>query len=185
VADRQALVPLEADPRTGQPLPKDVQERLLESARVTMALIRNFEGYRRRLAQTMGVSVTELRALGRIAEDSSTTPRSLSDQLALTTGSVTALLDRLERAGYIERVRHPYDRRSIQLALTPTGGEALAMAYQAFQARLLGAFESMPPDSVCIVQEFLRLAAGGYEQVDEPFTVPGGDIPSGVAAAAL
>src|SRR3954452_8531566 len=50
VADRP-VAPLEADPRTGQPLSQDVQTRLLESARVTMALIRNFEGYRRRLAQ--------------------------------------------------------------------------------------------------------------------------------------
>jgi DNA-binding MarR family transcriptional regulator len=150
-----------------------------------MSLIRNVEAYRRRLAHTLGISVTELRALGRIAEDPAITPSALADQLGLTSGSVTALLDRLEQAGCIERERHPHDRRSIHLALTPQGDEAIAVTYRTFQARLLRAFESMPPDSVCIVQEFLRLAASGYETVEEPSAADRSVIAPDPAAAGV
>ena len=41
--------------------------------------------------------------------------------LRLTPSTLTSLADRLERDGYIERRRHPTDRRTVVLALTATG----------------------------------------------------------------
>jgi DNA-binding MarR family transcriptional regulator len=170
MADREPFAPLERDPSTGEPLPDDVRRRLQESAGVIMLVIRNVEGYRRRLAQSLGISVTELRALGRIAEADSLTPRALADQLGITTGSVTPLLDRLEDTGYLRRVPHPHDRRSIQLELTGQGAEAIGGTYRTFQSRLLAAVRAMPDDTVASVNEFLRLAAGGYEPIEDPGT---------------
>jgi len=168
MTDRQPYAPLETDPRTGAPLTDEARASLQESARTILGLIHNVEAYRRRLAHSMGVSVTELRALGRIGAGTAITPRSLADELGLTTGSVTPLLDRLEQASYIRRTPHPHDRRSIQLELTDTGSEAVAAAYRTFQSRLLAAVQAMPGDAVCTVNEFLRIAAGGYEPVEEP-----------------
>ncbi|WP_210508914.1 MarR family winged helix-turn-helix transcriptional regulator [Naasia sp. SYSU D00057] len=171
MADREPFAPLEVDPRTGLPLPEDVRERLQESAGTVMSLIRNVESYRRRLSHGLGVSVTELRALGRIGQMDGLTPRALADQLGLTTGSVTPLLDRLEQAALIRRTPHPHDRRSIQLELTDEGAAVIGTAFGTFQARLLAAVQSMPSDAVSTANEFLRLAAGGYEPLDEPHTV--------------
>jgi DNA-binding MarR family transcriptional regulator len=44
--------------------------------------------------------------------------------LRLTPSTLTSLADRLERDGYIERRRHPTDRRTVVLALTPAGRRA-------------------------------------------------------------
>lgn len=49
----------------------------------------------------------------------SVTPTGLAKHLGVTSASMTALLDRLERAGAIERVRHPSDRRSLLITATP------------------------------------------------------------------
>src|SRR5512139_3350575 len=44
--------------------------------------------------------------------------------LRLTPSTLTSLADRLERAGYVERRRHPPDRRTVLLALTAVGRRA-------------------------------------------------------------
>ena len=47
------------------------------------------------------------------------TPRTIATELGLTTGSVTTMLDRLERAGYVTRTRDTSDRRKVIIDATP------------------------------------------------------------------
>ncbi|MFD5589011.1 MarR family winged helix-turn-helix transcriptional regulator [Streptomyces sp. NPDC127063] len=56
------------------------------------------------------------------------TPRMLGEHLGLTSGAVTACLDRLERAGHIRRVRESSDRRVVHLYYEPRARE-LAKAF--------------------------------------------------------
>lgn len=56
--------------------------------------------------------------------------------LDLTPSTLTSLADRLERDGYLERRRHPTDRRTVVLALTPEG-EAAFRAEKAFYRQLI------------------------------------------------
>ena len=61
------------------------------------------------------------------------TPTALSRHLGVTSASMTALLDRLERAGAIERVRHPSDRRSLVITATPFAEQTVGAPVVAFQ----------------------------------------------------
>jgi len=56
--------------------------------------------------------------------------------LRLTPSTLTSLADRLERDGYLERRRHPTDRRTVVLALTSTGKRAYA-AEKSFYRHLI------------------------------------------------
>ena len=47
----------------------------------------------------------------------------LSEHLIVTKSNVVGLIDRLERAGYVQRVSHPSDRRFNQIVLTPKGAK--------------------------------------------------------------
>ncbi|TPM37938.1 MarR family transcriptional regulator [Mesorhizobium sp. B2-3-4] len=49
------------------------------------------------------------------------TPTALYEATMVTSGAMTARLDRLEKAGWIERAPHPSDRRGIVVRLTTTG----------------------------------------------------------------
>lgn len=51
-------------------------------------------------------------------------PSTIAERLMVTTGSMTSLLDTLERRGLVERQAHPSDRRRLLVHLTPEG-EAL------------------------------------------------------------
>jgi DNA-binding MarR family transcriptional regulator len=65
------------------------------------------------LAAHLGLNVTDLRCLEVVLEVPGITPGQLAVRAGLTTGAVTGVLDRLERAGYVQRRPDPADRRSL------------------------------------------------------------------------
>jgi DNA-binding MarR family transcriptional regulator len=65
------------------------------------------------VAERLGVNRTDLRCLDVLLQLGEATPGELCTRLGLTTGSVTAMLDRLETMGYLSRSRHPSDRRKV------------------------------------------------------------------------
>jgi DNA-binding MarR family transcriptional regulator len=77
------------------------------------------DDFDRETARVLGVNETDLRCLEvLIQEENEATPRLLADRLGLTTGSVTAMLDRLEKLNYIARAAHPGDRRKVIVTAT-------------------------------------------------------------------
>lgn len=70
-----------------------------------------------------GLNVTDTRFLVHLGATAghATTPKQAGDQLELSTGAMTSLLDRLEQRGLLARRPNPGDRRSILVQLTPAG----------------------------------------------------------------
>jgi DNA-binding MarR family transcriptional regulator len=67
------------------------------------------------------------------------------------TGSMTLILDRLEKAGLIERRSIPHDRRSVLIALTEAGSEVSqksAQAYNAIQDTTLAGVETAEVEKI-------------------------------------
>jgi DNA-binding MarR family transcriptional regulator len=71
------------------------------------------------LARQAGITATDLDALEHLEADGPLTQRELGDRLSLTSGAITMLVDRLERAGWVNRRPHPTDRRYLLLELSP------------------------------------------------------------------
>ena len=53
-------------------------------------------------------------------------PYEIGERLLVTRGTVTGLLDSLEKQGLVRRVPHPADRRMLQIELTETARSLLA-----------------------------------------------------------
>jgi DNA-binding MarR family transcriptional regulator len=70
-------------------------------------------------AARLGVNRTDLHCLNIIENSGGLTAGELADEAGLTTGAVTGVIDRLERAGYARRVSDPADRRRVKLEVTP------------------------------------------------------------------
>ncbi len=119
-----------------------------ELAASMLGFVRGVEAFRHQFARRVKVSDTEIRALGRIAEAGSITPKKLADALELTTGTVTSLIDRLESIDLIARAPNPRDRRSILLALTPDGLATMTEMYDLFQRVLLESVGDLPAEVV-------------------------------------
>jgi DNA-binding MarR family transcriptional regulator len=69
-----------------------------------------------------GLGATEIRALICLLDQeragAGASPTWLAGQLRITTASVTALLDRLERAGHVQRIPRSDDRRRVDVVVT-------------------------------------------------------------------
>jgi len=64
-------------------------------------------------AARLGVSRTDFRCLDVLSGGTLMTPGHLATELGLSTGATTALLDRLEKGGFVNRERDPKDRRRV------------------------------------------------------------------------
>ncbi|GAB4332977.1 MAG: hypothetical protein Kow0010_19100 [Dehalococcoidia bacterium] len=87
-----------------------------------------------------GLTVTQLRLLFHLAEQDGLSNAELSERMYVTRPSVSALLERLERGGFISREVDPDDRRGIRIRLEPRGREAVttvASDIRAFGRRLI------------------------------------------------
>jgi DNA-binding MarR family transcriptional regulator len=90
------------------------------------------------LGRLLGLSDTDVLAIQHLAAAGRLTPTQLGSMLGMTSGGATALVQRLEREGFVAREPHPSDRRSALLRLTPEierqAGEALAPLVAAIDA---------------------------------------------------
>jgi len=65
------------------------------------------------IARHLGMNAAEWKCLGLLDQRGPLTASRLSELSGFTTGAITGIVDRLERAGYVRRQPNPDDRRSV------------------------------------------------------------------------
>jgi DNA-binding MarR family transcriptional regulator len=88
---------------------------LISAFRTSGNLDRAFDN---RAAEALGVNRTDLHCLNIVENRGGVTAGALAVEAGLTTGAVTGVVDRLERAGYARRVPDPVDRRRVKVEVT-------------------------------------------------------------------
>lgn len=102
-----------------------------------------------------------LRRLG-AQEDEQLTMGALAEQVGLTTGGVTRLVDRMEAAGFVERVASATDRRVLYAALTDGGKAKLSEASDVHGADVRQLFDGFSDRELAVLGRLLgRLDAAG------------------------
>jgi DNA-binding MarR family transcriptional regulator len=79
--------------------------------------------------KALGINRTDGRAVDIVDREGPLTAGRLAELCGITTAAVTALLDRLEKAGYARRVADPGDRRRVLVELTPLTEQRIAELY--------------------------------------------------------
>src|SRR6201991_5352412 len=79
------------------------------------------------VANAVGISSSDLECLDFLNIEGRVTAGRLAELTGLTTGAITGLLDRMEKAGLVRRERDEEDRRKVYIAIVP---EAIAKGAQ-------------------------------------------------------
>ncbi|MCX6502050.1 MAG: MarR family transcriptional regulator [Microbacterium sp.] len=130
---------------------------------------------RRRTREAMGMGENDLLVLRYLLkaqrEGRSVPPGELARYLGVSTASMTAVVDRLERSGHVRRERHLSDRRSIYVVPTRGTDEEVRQTLGAMHERMLAAVADMTPEETRIVIDTLtrlQAAVDGVQPEDAP-----------------
>jgi DNA-binding MarR family transcriptional regulator len=93
--------------------------------------------------------------------------RDLAEALEISKPSVSALVDRLIRDGYVQRVPHPEDRRSVAIEPTPKTDDEVRSTLGVMHRRMLAAAESLSEEELAVVARFLTELTRSVEGVEE------------------
>jgi len=105
----------------------DLQKRALLAVRDYGIQLTQF---RNAMSEWAGVNVTDMECLRLLFLKGTATPSELARHTGLTSGAATAMLDRLEKAGFIERRPNPNDRRGILIAPVKSSSEKVAAWFE-------------------------------------------------------
>jgi DNA-binding MarR family transcriptional regulator len=84
----------------------------------------------------------------------------LAEVLTLSRGGITKLVDRLEEAGYIERISCSEDRRILQAELTPAGEKMLEEMRAVCEGELDRHLRAMSADEADLIRTALEKVTG-------------------------
>lgn len=124
-------------------------------------LVEAYSRLEQRLGQAMesdtGLPHAWFEVLIRLARsaDGQLTMGALADEIALTTGGVTRLIDRMQKTGYVERRPCPTDRRISFAAITDSGREVLDRAAPQHAQNLREIFADFSEQDLSTLDELL------------------------------
>jgi DNA-binding MarR family transcriptional regulator len=120
-------------------------------------------------AEVSGLNRTDLRCVDVIERRGRISAGDLARESGLTTGAVTAVLDRLERSGHARRIRDTDDRRRVLVELTPKARREAEKVYGPIGETFLRMTEDYSTEDLELVLEFLQrgreVTAGHLERI--------------------
>jgi DNA-binding MarR family transcriptional regulator len=120
------------------------------------------------IARRLGLRPMDYTALNHVFVNAgSLSPHHVSARLGISTGSASELLDRLERAGHIERHRSTDDRRRVTLTPTPRAVENVLSELAPLIAALDDLAAEYPPEQAAVITEYLRRAVQIMRQYEQ------------------
>jgi DNA-binding MarR family transcriptional regulator len=133
------------------------------------ALIRQYQrdadDFDQAVAERAGINRTDLRCLDLLLElamaGRGMTPGRLVEASGLTPSTITSVLDRLERAGYVRRVRDQENRRQVILQLTAEFAALTQEIFGPVAEEAVGQLEQLSDNEVEVL---LRFFADGHDQ---------------------
>jgi len=113
------------------------------------------------IAQTIGLNATDTKCVDLIGSepDGAVTAGRLSDLTGLTTGAITHILDRLEKRGFVERVRDTGDRRRVFVRARTGSLEPLLPKYEAIGKAYISLAGQYSDDDLSLICGYMEKAS--------------------------
>lgn len=107
-------------------------------------------------ARQLGLNRTDLRCLGVLTREGAKTAGQLATAAGLTPGAATTAVDRLVRAGYVERARDEGDRRVVTIRATTDAYERVDRIWGPIAAESEAWLSRKSASDLAVILEFLQ-----------------------------
>jgi len=132
-----------------------LEAELIEEVRANQTAVQQMDEAAHR---SLGINATDGRCLDIIDRRGLVSAGQLATEAGLTTGAVTAVLDRLEAKELVRRVPDPNDRRRILVEVTEKQREEAARLYFPLKAMADPWFEDLSEDDIRLLVAFNRVS---------------------------
>ncbi|CAH0248120.1 MULTISPECIES: MarR family winged helix-turn-helix transcriptional regulator [Peribacillus] len=112
--------------------------------------------FQQNMAQKIGVSHTDLKSAEILNETGPITAGELSKITGLSTGSVTALINRLEKSGYVKRERDQLDGRKVMIMPIPERQEQIKSHYQSLSMATKELCSAYNEQELILINQFVE-----------------------------
>jgi DNA-binding MarR family transcriptional regulator len=110
------------------------------------------------VAKIVGLNSTDLECLDLLEMAGPTTAGRLAEHAGLTTGAMTAVIDRLERAGFARRIRDAEDRRCVRVEVLSQNFRHISGLYRRLAESTTRLHEQYDDRQLALVVEYLTRA---------------------------
>jgi DNA-binding MarR family transcriptional regulator len=110
------------------------------------------------VAERLGMNRTDLHVITLLHDAGSMTAGEIAQATNLTTGAVTAVIDRLEKSGWAQRERDPADRRRVVVKLAVERRRRIAQVFQPMLRRSAEIYSQLTAQDRAVLLAFLRKA---------------------------
>jgi DNA-binding MarR family transcriptional regulator len=108
------------------------------------------------LARRLDIHITDLFILELVfSADEPVTPKAVMEQTGLTSGAVTAAIDRIEGAGFVHRVPNPADRRGVIIEPVEGRADKILSSYRDLRQRYRQDLTGFSIEELATVSRFL------------------------------
>lgn len=125
---------------------------------------RGIDAFDEAVVDWLGINRTDGRCLDVLQEMGPLTAGELARATGLTTGAVTQVVDRMERAGLARRARDPHDRRKVIVMLTPEAEAEIAELFVPLVREVQEALADLTEEQVDAVVRFLETDRAAHER---------------------
>lgn len=113
--------------------------------------------YHEQIAEHVGLSATDHKCLDlAVQAERPLTAGQIAELSGLSTGAVTGVIDRLERAGFVRRVRDPHDRRKVLVEVSKGSLTRYGNAYDGLVAALRRSLVGYSDGELTAIERFVR-----------------------------
>ena len=118
-------------------------------------------------AKRMGLEASELAALEHLQATGAINQKRLGERLSMSPGAITAMIDRLEKRGYVERIPNPEDRRSVLVNITKAGLEESLRHLWPYIEDMKSVEAGFSEEERAVAARFLRAATQATQRAAE------------------
>ena len=140
-------------------------------------IVRSLNLESKAIQKDYGLSITQLLCLGHLQNSNNyqSTHKELMELLSLNSSTITGILSRLEKRGYIARINSEKDKRTKTIVLTAAGIKLLEETPNIFHDRLAKKLENLSSADQKMIQRALEIiiASMQIKEVDaSPLLTP-------------
>lgn len=107
------------------------------------------------VSERFGLSSSDLECLDLALLSGGATAGEFAKVTGLTTGAITGVIDRLERAGYVRREKDQADRRKVIVRARPAMTRRIAPLYDSLQREMTALWSQYDDQQLTLILDFL------------------------------